>query len=78
MLTILQTGNESLVFNVMIASVFNSKRESSVTSIPTKCMGRPLALGDYDQEVQKYTKALVVAVAQSIKHKYHGHYKRLK
>ena len=74
MLTIFQTGNESLVFNVMIVSVFNSKRESSVTNIPTKCMGRPLALGDYEQS----TSALVVAVAQSVKHKYHGHYKTLK
>ena len=32
--------------------------ERSVTSISNKSMGRPLALGDFDQEVQKYIKAL--------------------
>ena len=32
--------------------------QTDASSIPTKCMGRPLALGDLDQEVQKYIKAL--------------------
>ena len=32
--------------------------KSTVTSIPNKRMGRPLALGDLDQEVQKYIRAL--------------------
>ena len=51
--------------------------KSTVTSIPTKCMGRPSALGYFDQEVQKYIMALraagtaissplVVAAAQAI------------
>ena len=58
-----------------LSLVANGK--SSVTSIPTKCMGRPLALGDFDQDVQKYIKALraagtaisaplVIAAAQGI------------
>ena len=32
-----------------------------VTSIPSKKMGRPLAVGDFDQEVQKYIRALRAA-----------------
>ena len=75
MLTILQIGNESLAFNVMIVSVFSSKRESSITRVSTKCRGRPLVLGDFDQGVQKYIKALRVAAGEGIKHIYHGHYK---
>ena len=58
-----------------LSLVANGK--SSVTSIPTKCMGRPLALGDFDQDIQKYIKTLraagtaisapmVVAAAQGI------------
>ena len=35
--------------------------KSSIASIPTKRMGRPLALGDLDQEVQKYIRALRAA-----------------
>ena len=31
-----------------------ASRKSSVTSIPSKCIGRALVLGDFDQVVQKY------------------------
>ena len=64
-------------FKQKYLSLIANSGNSSITSIPTKCMGRPLALGDFDQEVQKYMKALraagtaissplVVAAAQGI------------
>ena len=73
---------------------FPEHGESTVRSFKQKYLSliasgksRPLVLGDFNQEVQKYIKALkaagtaicsllVVAAAQGIiKHKYHGHYK---
>ena len=38
-----------------------ASRESSITSIPMKCMGLPLVLGDFDQQVQQYIKTLRAA-----------------
>ena len=51
--------------------------KSSVTSIPTKCRGRYLMLGNFDHEVQKYIKALhyIPLIIMFVKDIYHGHYK---
>ena len=54
--------------------------KSSVISIPTKCKGTPLMLGDFNHEVQKYIKALhyIPLIIMFVKDIYHGHYKMQK
>ena len=54
--------------------------KSSVTSIPTKCRGTHLTLGDFDHEVQKHIKALhyIPLIIMFVKDVYHGHYKMQK